>query len=131
MDIKTVNVQDSLLKAIDIVVNDQIKNTKFTVSNIGQVKSVAGFDCVVELAGSEYNCILPEHLHDWIQEDDIVVVQDLYSDNIKKIVVGKIGTSRPTSFTIYDTDAHRSVSGVEQLHDTETGNPVNVILEVE
>lgn len=125
------NIQASILKAIDIVVSKNIKETKYTASNVGLVRTVSGFDCTVEVQGSELSCVLMEHLHDWIQEDDIVIIQDLYNDNTKKAVIGKIGTSRPTSFTIYDDQKGKSVSGVEQLYDTTTNEEVNVILQVD
>jgi hypothetical protein len=125
------DIQESILEAISILVKENINHTPYTSSNIGKVKSVKAFDCVVEIHGNDVECVLMEHLHDWIQVDDIVIVQDLYNDNTKKAVMGKVGTSRPTSFTIYDEDKGKSVSGVEELIDDETGEFVDVILEVE
>lgn len=125
------NLQDSLLEAINILVREQVKSTKYTASNYGIVKSVKGFDCIVDIQGNELKCVLMEHLHDWIQVDDIVIVQDLYNDNTKKAVIGKVGTSRPTSFTIYDSNKEKAVSGVEELYDESTGEFIDVILEVE
>ncbi|MDY7043701.1 hypothetical protein RVS70_05730 [Virgibacillus sp. M23] len=125
------SLQDSILKSIDILVKENIKNTKYTASNVGLVKSIAGFDCTVEIQGVELSCILFEHLHDWIQVDDIVIVQDLYNDSSKKTIVGKIGTSRPTSFTIFDTEKGRSISGVEQVYDTSNNEVVDAVLDIE
>ncbi|WP_186318589.1 hypothetical protein [Bacillus pumilus] len=124
------SLQDSLVEAINILIKEGLDTTKYTSSNIGLVKSVKGFGCVAEVQGNDVDCVLMEHLHDWIQKDDIVIVQDLYNDNQKKAVIGKIGTSRPDSFTILDTDKGKSVSGVEQLYDESTGE-VDVILEIE
>lgn len=125
------NIQNSLLEAIDILVKQQVNDTKYTSSNYGKVLAVKGFDCVVEMQGNELKCVLMEHLHDWIQVDDIVIIQDLYNDNTKKAVIGKVGTSRPTSFTIYDESKGKAVSGVEELQDEDTGEFVDVILEIE
>lgn len=125
------DIQKSILDAINILVKDKVDKAKYTSSNLGIVKSVKGFDCVVDVQGNELSCVLMEHLHDWIQVDDIVIVQDLYNDNTKKAVIGKIGTSRPTSFTIEDSSIKKGVSGVEQLYDESTGKEVDVILEVD
>lgn len=124
------DLQDSILRAVNILVRQGISQMNYTSSNIGIVRSVQGFECVVEIQGSELSCVLMEHLQDWIQNDDIVIVQDLYNDNSKKAVIGKIGTSRPTSFTIFDTEKGKSVSGVEQLFDEEKKQELDTILEV-
>lgn len=124
------DLQDSLLRTVNILVKQGISQTKYTSSNIGIVKSAKGFDCVVDIQGNELSCVLMEHLQDWIQADDIVIVQDLYNDSSKKAVIGKIGTSRSTSFTIFDTEKGKSVSGVEQLYDESKGEEVDTILEV-
>ncbi len=125
------SIQDSLIDAIDILVKERVNSTKYTASNLGLVRSVKGFDCSVEVQGNVLSCVLMEHLHDWVQVDDIVIVQDLYNDNTKKAVIGKVGTSRPTSFTVYDDAKGKAVSGVEELYDESTGESVDVILEME
>jgi hypothetical protein len=85
------NLQDSLLDAIRIIVDEVVKNTPYTSSYIGLVKEVNGFDCVVEIFGSDTECKLLEHLHTQIKVGDIVVVQDLYNDNTQKFIQSKIG----------------------------------------
>lgn len=86
------DVQKSLIEAIGIIVDETIKNTQYTSSQIGLVKSIKGFDCVVEILGSDIECKLAEHLQSFIKVGDIVVVQDLYNDRVKKFIVSKIGT---------------------------------------
>ena len=126
------SLQDSLLEAINIMVTDSIKRTKYTSSSIGKVKQVKLPDCVVTLANNEVTCVLPEHLHDWIQKDDIVIVQDLYNDNTKKAVVGKVGSSRPVSFVMFDESKGKSVSGVDTTEDPSTGKiDDDIVLELE
>jgi hypothetical protein len=126
------SLQDSLLEAIDIMVSDSIKKAKYTSSSIGKVKLVKLPDCIVKLADNEITCILPEHLHDWVQKDDIVIVQDLYNDNTKKAVVGKVGSSRPTSFVMFDEAKGKNVSGVDVAEDPSTGEiDEDVIFELE
>lgn len=85
------DVQRSLIEAIEILVDQTIKNTQYTSSHIGLVKEVNGFDCVVEIFGSETTCKLAEHLHTLIKVGDMVLVQDLYNNNVKKFIVSKIG----------------------------------------
>lgn len=126
------SIQKSILETIDILVADSIKKASYTSSAIGKVKLVMLPECIVVLPDNEITCILPEHLHDWIQKDDIVIVQDLYNDNSKKAVVGKVGSSRPTSFVMYDEAIGRSVSGVDATEDSSTGIVSDdVILELE
>lgn len=125
------NLQNSLIDAINIIVKENINQTKYTSSNVGLVKSVKGFDCIVEMQDSEVSCTLMEHLHDWVDVDDIVIVQDLYNNNIKRAVIGKVGTSRPVSLTIFDDNKGKSVSGVEHLYDQSEDEKVNVVLDLE
>jgi len=124
-------VQDSLLEAINIIVSDSIKKTKYTSSSIGKVKSVALPDCVVSLVNNDVTCVLPEHLHDWIQKGDIVIIQDLYNDNTKKAVVGKVG-SPTTAFVMSNEAIGKNVSGVVVTENIGTGE-INddIILELE
>jgi len=125
-------VQDSLLQAIDIMVSDSLKKATFTSSSVGKVTSVTLPNCTVALTNNEITCILPEHLHDWVQKDDIVIVQDLYNDNTKKVVVGKTGSTRPVSFVMFDEALGRGVSGVDDTEDSDTGKASDdVILELE
>lgn len=124
-------IQNKILEAVDIIVKENINNAKYTSSNVGIVKSVNGFDCIVEIQDNEYSCILMEHLHDWIQEDDIVIVQDLYNNNSKRTVIGKIGSSRPVSLTFEDSNIKKGISGVDAVIDEETGENENAIIEIE
>ena len=65
---------------------------------------------------------MPEHLHSWIQKDDIVVIQDLYGDGSKKVVTGKTGSRNTSpSLVFYDDETNMNISGVEVVYD-EKGN---------
>lgn len=85
------DVQKSLIEAIEILVDAQLKNEAYTSSHIGLVKEINGFDVMVEIYGSATKCKLAEHLHTLIKVNDIVLVQDLYNNNVKKFIVSKIG----------------------------------------
>ena len=119
------SIQNSLLQAIDTVVAQRLSNAEKTVSRIGIVKKVLGFDAEVDIQGELSTCTLPEHLHDWIDVDDIVVVQDLYGNNSNKVITGKTGTTRADSFVIFDESINKSVSGVERIHDTTSNSEVD------
>ncbi len=84
------DIQDKLISAIEVVVDGMIKNVDYTTSNIGVVKKVDVFDCVVEISGGEYECKLPRHLHTYVKEKDIVVVQDLHNNNSKRFIIAKL-----------------------------------------
>lgn len=85
------DIQKSLIEAIEILVDETIKNTEYTTSQIGLVKSIKAFDVEVEIFGSITKCKLAEHLHTLIKVGDIVLVQDLYNNNVKKFIVSKLG----------------------------------------
>lgn len=85
------DLQRSLIEAIEIIVDETIRGTEYTSSKIGLVKDVRGFECDVEIFGSLTTCKLVEHLHTLIRVGDIVLVQDLYNNNVKKFIVSKIG----------------------------------------
>jgi len=89
------NIQSSLIEAMKILVDNAINNTHFTTSQVGLVKQVSGFDCTVELLGSDTECKILEHLQTKIRQGDIVIVQDLYNDNTTKYVQSKIGEAIP------------------------------------
>lgn len=85
------DVQKSIIDAIEILVNETIKKTEYTSSVIGKVKSINGFDCVVEIYGDKVQCKLVEHLHTLIKVNDIVLVQDLQNNAVNKFIVCKVG----------------------------------------
>lgn len=119
------SIQNSLLRAIDTIVEQRVESSEKTISKIGIVRSVKGFDAEVEIQGALSTCVLPEHLHDWIDVDDIVVVQDLYGNNSNKVITGKTGTTRADSFTIFDEGTNKSVSGVERIYDTTSNEEID------
>lgn len=88
------DIQKSLIDAIKILVDAQLQNTEYTSSHIALVKEVNGFNCVVEIFGSDTQAKLAEHLHTLIKVNDIVLVQDLYNNNVKKFIVSKIGEAQ-------------------------------------
>lgn len=101
------------------VAKAEIERNKSTSSKIGYVTDdPKGFSCKVSINGLEIECQLPEHLHSWIQKNDVVIIQDLYGDGSKKIVTGKTG-SRNTdpSLVFYDEEIGRNVSGVDIVYD--------------
>lgn len=85
--------QESLIDAIQILLEDIVKKTPFTSSQIGLVKELNGFDAIVEIYGSDAQCKLAEHLQSFIKVGDIVIIQDLENNDVNKFIVSKIGST--------------------------------------
>lgn len=113
------DMQKSVVESIRTIVDMEISKISKTDSQIGVIQSdPLGFSCKVMIGEYTYTCQLPEHLHTWIQKDDIVIVQDLYGDGAKKIVTGKVGQKQESpSLVFYDEEEGRNISGVDGLFD--------------
>lgn len=111
--------QNAILEAVDIVVNARVGKLGYTNSQIGVVlEDPRGYDVRVKIRDSEVSCIVPEHLHSWIQKDDIVIVKDLYNDGQKLVVDAKTGQLQSTpSLVFYDSEKEKLVSGVDGIFD--------------
>lgn len=101
------------------VARSEVKNSKTTSSKIGYVvEDPSGFDCTVHIDGQDVSCTLTEHLHSWIQKDDVVIVQDLYGDGRNRIVTGKTGSRNTApSIVFHDEGTGKNISGVDVIHD--------------
>lgn len=113
--------QQAIIESIEKVVHAGISNMQTTNSLIGfVVGEPKGFDVTVSIYGEEYKCILPEHLHSWIQDKDVVIVQDLYGDGRSKVVTGKTGTTHQDSSLVFvDTEKDKIVSGRDGIFNGE------------
>lgn len=111
----THEMQKILIDSIENVVQANIKKINTTNSTIGIVKEIPlGYDTVVEINEERFECLMPEHMHSWIQKGDIVIVQDLYNDGRKLVVTGKVGeTQESPSLVFYDEEQERIISGVD------------------
>lgn len=110
------NVQKKIIDSISMAVEAGINSFSTTNSTTGIVKDMPiGFSCNVELNGEIVECILPEHLHSWIQKGDIVVVQDLFNNGQKRMVVAKTGELIPEhpSIVFADMSTGKIMSGVD------------------
>lgn len=126
------NVQNSLISTIQTVAGEQIRNINFTKSFTGIVKKIDGLSCVVEIFGSDSDCIIPHNLLPFIDKDDIVIIQDIANNGIKRIVQGVISSLHKDMFHIYDPIENRIVSSVMRLWDEETNQPIdNIVFEIE
>lgn len=126
------DVQVQVVNAIEKVVDIKLNGLSTTNSTIGYlVNEPRGFDCTVSISGEEYECMLPEHLHTWIQKDDIVIVQDLYGDGRKKVITGKTGSRQQVPpLVFYDDAKERNISGRDGIFD-ESGNKLDGVGTVE
>lgn len=101
------------------VAKSEIGKSKSTSSKVGFVtEDPKGFSCKVSVNGLELDCQLPEHLHSWIQKDDVVIIQDLYGDGSRKVVTGKTGSrNADPSLVFHDEEIGRNISGVDIVYD--------------
>lgn len=126
-------VQKSIVTSIKAVVDAEIGKINTTSSQIGTIlEDPSGFDCRVKIGIEEYTCQLPEHLHTWIQKDDIVIVQDLYGNGAKKVVTGKTGsTNKGSSLVFYSEEENKLIGGVDAIFDEEGNEKLNTYGTVE
>lgn len=112
-------MQRNIIGAMQELIKVELGKQQSTSSKIGfVVKDPKGFQCTVSINGQEIDCQLPEHLHSWIQKDDVVIIQDLYGDGSKKVVTGKTGARHSApSLVFFDEESGRNISGVDIVHD--------------
>lgn len=108
-----VNVQRQAIDAIGKVVDSKLVDFNHTRSDIGVVtEDPRGFDAKVKIGKDVVSCTVSEHLHSWIQKDDIVTIQDLYGDGQKRLIIGKISQIQDTpSLVFYDPETDKNISG--------------------
>lgn len=121
-------MQNSLVDAVNKIVDVKMGSLSTTNSTIGIVSSEpSGFSCTVKINNEEFECTIPEHLHPWIQKDDIVILQDLYGNGQKRMIIGKTGQLQQSpSLVFYDKKQKKNTSGVDGLFDSE-GNKTKII----
>ena len=119
---ETYDIQKKIVDSISVAVESKLSNFNTTNSTIGVVKETpTNFTCKVELNGEYIDCLLPEHLHSWIEKGDIVIIQDLYNNGQKRIVVGKTGQlSEDPALVFEEGSVGKLMSGVGGIFD-ETG----------
>ncbi|KEK23933.1 hypothetical protein [Bacillus gaemokensis] len=125
------DVQQSLIESIQILAGERLKNINFTKSFTGIVIEVNGLQAIVEINGSNSDCIIPQNLSSYIGKNDIVIVQDISNTKSQKIVQGVISSTNRDMFHIYDTVEDRIVSSIEQLWDEELQQEIHVVFEIE
>ena len=119
---KTEQVKQSILDSIDILVTKRISQMNTTKSLVGiVVENPQGFDVKVKINEDVHTCLLGEHLHHWIQKDDVVVVQDLYNDRQHLTVIEKTGNISPDAQLVFEDNRApgNHISGVDGVFDEE------------
>lgn len=126
-------LQDSLLESIKLIAGEKLKNVNFTKSYTGIVRTVDydNHKCMVEIFGHAYECVLPHNLSNYVDLEDIVIIQDIFNNKFRRIIHGVISSLRKDMFHIYDPIEDRIVSSILQLWDEETQQPINVQFELE
>lgn len=110
-----VDKQTLLLDTINEIVEHKISFATGTQTVVGVVISdPSGYECKVKIGMDELSCTLPEHLHTWIQKDDVVTVQDFRGDGMSLMVTGKTGSiHKSPSIVFNDEKTNKLVSGVD------------------
>lgn len=123
---KVSDLQRALLSAVEKEVDLKLQKHKTTNSQIGVVvEDPKGYEAKVLIGRNEKTCSLPEHLHTWVQKDDIVIIQDLYGNGAQKVITGKTGERQESpSLVFYDEDVDRNISGRDAIFDDE-GNKLD------
>lgn len=113
--------QQDLINGINVLIDSRMKSVNIPKTIVGTVvQDPDGYDCIVKVYGTEKNTILPEHLHDWVSKDDIVILQDTKGDGSELVVIGSSGSTRDNSLVIEDTERDHYISGVTKFEDSET-----------
>lgn len=114
------NIQDNIIASIDKLISSRIDAIQTTNSTVGVVsKDPVGFECEVKIKNEIFTCVIPEHLHSWIQKDDIVIIQDLYNNGQKRLITGKTGQLQDTPSLVFFNNKSKAISGVDGLFDNE------------
>ena len=108
-----VDAQRQAIHAIEKVIDSKMSTFNHTRSEIGVVtEDPRGFDAKVKIGKDIVSCTVSEHLHSWIQKDDIVTIQDLYGDGQKRLIVGKMNQIQNSpSLVFYDPETDKNISG--------------------
>lgn len=120
-------MQENVIKAIRTIVGAEMQSMNATKSTIGIVlDNPKNYKAKVKINDDVFEAIVPEHVHHWIQKDDVVVVRDLYNDKKKLVIEGKTGhvSGEPQLVFSDARDTDKYVSGVDGVFD-ENGNLLN------
>lgn len=100
------NAQKAFVDSVNTLIDKKIKSNNTTTSKIGIVQGIpSGFSVDVKVGENSYLCSIPEHLHTWIFEGDVVTIQDLYNNGQNRVIVSKQGSIYDDEVNLlYDSD---------------------------
>lgn len=127
----SMDIQSKLIETIQLITGEKLKNVNFTKSYTGIVRSIKGSNAIVEIFENELECTIPHNLLSFVDIDDIVIVQDIANNGIKRIIQGVISSLNKDMFHIYDPVANEIVSSIMQLWDEELQQPIEIVFEME
>lgn len=126
-DKQSKDMQENVIRAIRTIVGAEMQSMNATKSTIGIVlDNPKNYKAKVKINDDVFEAIVPEHVHHWIQKDDVVVIRDLYNDKKKLVIEGKTGhvSGEPQLVFSDARDTDKYVSGVDGVFD-EHGNLLN------
>lgn len=125
------SIQDKILSSINEVVQGSVKSLNIPKIYVGTVvQDPVGYKCIVNIYNSDKETILPEHLHDWISKDDIVLVQDTNGQGTNLVIIGSSGSTRAQTLVVHDNESKHNISGVTKIED-EDGVLIDKEIEIE
>lgn len=125
------DIQDSLIRSIQLLAGDKINNLNFTKSFSGKIVQIDETSCLVEAHGQLYRCTIPTNLLNHVSVDEIAVIQDLHGNNQRMIVQGVISSSG-SELHVYDPIEDRIISSKLQLWNEDSGEEMSgIVLEIE
>lgn len=100
------DAQKAFVDSVNTLIDKKIKSNNTTTSKIGIVQGIpSGFSVDVKVGENSYLCSIPEHLHTWIFEGDVVTIQDLYNNGQNRVIVSKQGSIYDDEVNLlYDSD---------------------------
>ena len=126
-DKQSKDMQENVIRAIRTIVGAEMQSMNATKSTIGIVlDNPKNYKAKVKINDDVFEAIVPEHVHHWIQKDDVVVIRDLYNDKKKLVIEGKTGHIGGEPQLVFSDarDTDKYVSGVDGVFD-ENGNLLN------
>lgn len=124
------NNAESILEAINNLIQTIIKESDVTLNRIGVLQSREGNIAEVKIGEDTYSCLIPKSVENYIYDGDILLISILPKEN-SRFVLGVINRGEGASvFHIYDTVTDSIISTSLSLIDSTTNEVINTSLEI-
>lgn len=124
-----IDIQEFLLEATRTIAKEKIDRTQFTKSYTCKVVSIEqDYTCTVSLShGFDVKAIIPLSMRQFVNKGDIVVVQDLYSNGVERLIHGVVNfyETENKGIHVYNPVTNEVVSSVFQVYNIMTKQVVS------